>query len=212
MRLALHSLAQMGHWTARVFPLFYLSGSILDFLISHLMSASIQAHLPCQGGLKVGVQPIQKVSFPGFLCSLCGHGMWEGCSQPHCVANLGIEVLHGFFGALLDGVQLLHQSVLIRHDPKVVVKLSNQLVQGKCPLLEMDTISASLTIKLISLLFLDTKPPNTPDTSMNVWCLGWISKIRSGKSISLVLSKFNFQLQKCWIFNMVTKMHLCLRQ
>ena len=101
---------------ARVFPLFYPSGSILDFLISHLTSASIQAYLPCQGRLKVGVQPTQEASLPGFLCLLCGHGMWEGHSQPHhCIANLGIEVLHEFFGALLDGVQLLHQSVLIRH-------------------------------------------------------------------------------------------------
>ena len=56
----------------------------------------------------------------------------------------------------------------------------------------MDTIYASLTIKLISLLILDTKLPNTLDTSMDVWYLAWISKIRSGESISLVLSKFIF--------------------
>ena len=62
--------------------------------------------------------------------------------------------------------------------------------------LEMDTNHTLLTIKLISLLFLDTKPPKTPDTFINVWCLVWISKIRSGESIGLVLSKFNFQLFK----------------
>ena len=114
---------------ARVFPLFYLSGSIFDFLISYLTSTSIQAHLPWQGRLKVGAQPAQEVSLPGSLHLLCRHGMWEGCGQPHhCVANLGIKALHRFFGALLDGVQLLHQSVLIGHDPKVVVELSDQLV------------------------------------------------------------------------------------
>ena len=75
----------------------------------------------------------------------------------------------------------------------------------------MDTNYTSLTIKLISLLFLDTKPPNTPDTSINVWCLGWISKIRSGESISLVLSKFKFSTEKCWIVNMLTVTHLHLR-
>ena len=56
----------------------------------------------------------------------------------------------------------------------------------------MDAFHKPLTIKLISLLFLDSKPPKSPDTFINVWCLGWISKIRSGKSISLVLSKFKF--------------------
>ena len=77
------------------------------------------------------MHPAQEMSLPGFLCSLCGYGMWEGHGQPHhCIANLGIEVLHGFFGAPLDGVQLLHQSVLIRHDPEVVVELSDQLTQA----------------------------------------------------------------------------------
>ena len=38
-------------------------------------------------------------------------------------------MLYRFFGALLDGVQLFHQSVLIRHDPKVIVKSGDQLVQ-----------------------------------------------------------------------------------
>ena len=56
--------------------------------------------------------------------------MWKCCSQPHhCITNLGIELLHRFFGALLDGVQFFHQSVFIRHNPKVIVKLSNQLSQ-----------------------------------------------------------------------------------
>ena len=68
-----------------------------------------------------------------------------------------------------------------------------------CPLLEMDTIYALLTIKLISLLILDTKPTNTLDTSMDVWRLGWISKIRSGESISLVLSKFIFHCKNARI-------------
>ena len=63
----------------------------------------------------------------------------------------------------------------------------------------MDAIYASLTIKLISLLILDTKPPNTLDTSMDVWCLGWISKIRSGEGISLVLSKFIFHCKDAGI-------------
>ena len=56
----------------------------------------------------------------------------------------------------------------------------------------MDTIYTPLTIKLISLLFLDSKPPNSLDTSMNVWCLGRISKIRSRERISLILSTFKF--------------------
>ena len=47
----------------------------------------------------------------------------------HHISNLGIKVLYRFFGALVDGVQFFHQSVLIGHNPKVVVELSNQLVQ-----------------------------------------------------------------------------------
>ena len=81
--------------------------------------------------------------------------------------------------------------------------------------LMMDTLYTPLTIKLISLLFLDSKPPNSLDTLMNVWCLGWISKIRSRERISLILSIFKFYLQKCQITNMVelelTPIHLCLR-
>ena len=69
----------------------------------------------------------------------------------------------------------------------------------------MDTLHTPLTIKLISLPFLDSKPPKSLDTFMNVWCLGWISKIGSSESIGLVLSKFKiyFQLSKCRIINMV---------
>ena len=54
-----------------------------------------------------------------------------GChSQPHyCIINLGIEVLHRFLGALLDGVQFFHQNVFIRHYPKVIVESSNQLTK-----------------------------------------------------------------------------------
>ena len=56
--------------------------------------------------------------------------MWKCCSQPHHrVTDLGIEVLHRFLSALLDGVQFLHQSVLIRHNPKVIVESGNQLMQ-----------------------------------------------------------------------------------
>ena len=61
--------------------------------------------------------------------------------------------------------------------------------------LMMDTFYTLLTIKLISLLFLDSKSPNSLDTLMNVWCLGWISKIRSREGISLILSTFKFYLQ-----------------
>ena len=62
--------------------------------------------------------------------------------------------------------------------------------------LTMDTLYTLLTIKLISLLFLDSKPPNSLDTLMNVWCLGWISKIRSREGISLILSTFTILLAK----------------
>ena len=56
--------------------------------------------------------------------------MWECCSQPHHhITDLGIEVLHRFLGALLDGVQFFHQSIFIRHDPKVIVESSNQPTQ-----------------------------------------------------------------------------------
>ena len=56
--------------------------------------------------------------------------MWECHSQPHHhITDPGIETLHRFLGALLDGVQFFHQSVLVRHDPKVIVELSNQVTQ-----------------------------------------------------------------------------------
>ena len=56
--------------------------------------------------------------------------MWEGCSQPHHrVTDVGIKMFHRFLGTLLDGVQFLHQGVLIRHDPKVVVEVSDELAQ-----------------------------------------------------------------------------------
>ena len=56
--------------------------------------------------------------------------MWEGGGQPHHrITDVGIEALHRFLGALLDGVQLLHQGVLVRHNPKVIVEPSDQLAQ-----------------------------------------------------------------------------------
>ena len=56
--------------------------------------------------------------------------MWEYWSQPHHhVTNLGIKMLHRFLGTLFDGVQFFHQSVFIGHDPKVIFKSSNQLMQ-----------------------------------------------------------------------------------
>ena len=56
--------------------------------------------------------------------------MWEGGSQPHHhVTDVGIKALHRFLGTLLDGVQLLHQGVLIGHDPKVIVEASDQFMQ-----------------------------------------------------------------------------------
>ena len=57
-----------------------------------------------------------------------------------------------------------------------------------CPSLVMDALHTSFTIKLITSLLLDTEPPKSPDTSMNVWCLGRISKFGSNKDISLILS------------------------
>ena len=55
--------------------------------------------------------------------------MWEGCSQPHHhITDAGIEALHRFLGTLLDGVQFLHQGVLVGHDPKVIVEVSDELV------------------------------------------------------------------------------------
>ena len=56
--------------------------------------------------------------------------MWKCCGQPHHhVTDSGIKVLHRFLGALLDGIQFFHQSVLIRHDPKVIVESGYQLTQ-----------------------------------------------------------------------------------
>ena len=76
------------------------------------------------------MQPAKEVGLPSFFCPLGRHGMWKCCSQPHhCITNSGIKALYRFFGALLDGVQFLHQSVLIRHDPKVIVESGDQLVQ-----------------------------------------------------------------------------------
>ena len=70
------------------------------------------------------------MGLPGFFYLLGGHGMWKCCSQPHHqITDLGVKTLYRFFYALLDGVQLFHQSVLIGHNPKVIAESGNQLVQ-----------------------------------------------------------------------------------
>ena len=76
-------------------------------------------------------------------------------------------------------------------------------------------VHALLINKLITLLILGTEPTKSPDTSMNVWCTGRISKSSSKKSISLAISLGNFFIAKCQntnTFNMVTKKHLRVRQ
>ena len=56
--------------------------------------------------------------------------MWECSSQPHHhITDSSIKVFHRFLSALFDGVQFFHQSVFVRHDPKVIVESSNQLAQ-----------------------------------------------------------------------------------
>ena len=77
----------------------------------------------------------------------------------------------------------------------ILVFYSSGILRPSDRRLMMDTFYTPLTFKLISLLFLDSKPPNSLDTLMNVWCLGWISKIRSREGISLILSTFKFYLQ-----------------
>ena len=46
-------------------------------------------------------------------------------------------MLHRFLGALLDVVQFFHQSVFIRHDPKVIVKLK----QSACMQVHVESVS-----------------------------------------------------------------------